>query len=77
MPPLPDRTDWLDPEDEDAEPASEESRRVDVDIEVCLFSGPGTMADKQIDESWLLTEEEMHSLERDFKAEDEGRTLNA
>lgn len=70
MPPLSDRTDWLDPEDDDDVPQHEETERVDVDVEASLLLLPVIGANKQIEESWLLTEEEMYSLERDFKEQD-------
>ncbi|RSH94697.1 hypothetical protein EHS25_004502 [Saitozyma podzolica] len=54
MPRIPDRTDWLDPDQPDVvlgtgvEP---------VDVEV------------EIDESWLMTEDELAALEKDFQEE--------
>ncbi|KAK1927539.1 ribonuclease H-like domain-containing protein [Papiliotrema laurentii] len=54
MPPLPDRSDWLDPDDMEVEPVdTQETSQVDVEI----------------DESWLMTPDELSQFEKGFTEE--------
>ncbi|GFZ42549.1 hypothetical protein JCM24511_00265 [Saitozyma sp. JCM 24511] len=54
MPRIPDRTDWLDPDQPDVALGAN-AEPVDVEVE--------------IDESWLMTEDELAALEKDFQEE--------
>jgi len=71
-PPLPDRTDWLDP-DTEAQVARKEGADVEVvgagkdeeyDVEVSYITDEG--ADDQVDPDWLMDADELAELETDL-----------
>lgn len=83
--PVPDRTDWLDPDKDDDSPLLVgRTENVDVQVQVRKASSASSshvqsnapsklraIADSaQIDESWLMTSDELAALEADFALEE-------
>jgi len=62
--PLPDRDDWLNPDDVEESEVPETS---EVVVEVSCPSHAGTTElTIQVDESWLLSADDLAELEKDF-----------
>ena len=60
----PDRDDWLDPDDVDE---SEVPATSEVVVEVSsLSSAQGNELTSQVDESWLLSADDLAELEKEF-----------